>query len=184
MDVRCAAFLGMSIDGLIAGPNDELDWLDEVESVEGQDYGYHSFISDVDALVMGRRTFETVMGLVEEWPWDRPVVVMSRSGTELPEIARDAEVFAGTPEQLISLAQQREWSKLYVDGGRLVASFLNAGLLDELTVTILPTLRGVGVSVVGGLELPKWLQHVSTRTYENGMVQISYRHAVAEDESE
>ena len=74
--MRCAAYLGMSLDGFIAGPNDELDWLDELDHIEGVDYGYGEFIASIDAIVMGRRTFETVMGLVDEWPFTKPVVVI------------------------------------------------------------------------------------------------------------
>lgn len=181
MVVRCDAFLGMSLDGFIAGPNDELDWLDELSAPEGEDYGYLAFTSDVDALVMGRRTFETVIALVDEWPWGKPVVVMSRSMTELPDSAIDCEIFAGTPEELRELAADRGWQKLYVDGGQLVSSFLNHGLLNSLTVSILPVVLGGGVPVLGGLDTAFWLEHVATKTYQNGMVQLTYLRTEPED---
>lgn len=182
MTVRFDAFLGMSIDGFIAGPNDELDWLDELPAIEGEDYGYLAFTSDVDALVMGRRTFETVISVVDEWPWTKPVVVMSRSMTELPSSAEDCEIFAGTPEELGALAESREWKKLYVDGGQLVSSFINEGLLCGMTISILPVVRGEGIPVLGGLTSPKWLDHVATKTYQNGMVQLTYQRPGSESE--
>ena len=165
----------MSLDGFIAGPNDELDWLDELDHIEGVDYGYGEFIASIDAIVMGRRTFETVMGLVDEWPFTKPVVVMSRTLAELPEHAIDCEIFAGTPAEVIAAGRDRGWSKLYIDGGRLSSSFVNDGLLDELIVSVLPVLLGTGVPIFGELANPVWLQHVSTEVFENGMVQHSYQ---------
>ena len=174
MTVRFDAFLGMSLDGFIAGPNDELDWLDEMPPIEGEDYGYLAFTSDVDALVMGRRTFETVVALVDEWPWNKPVVVMSSSMTELPDNAKDCEIFRGSPKALANLAEGRRWKKIYIDGGQLVSSFINTGLLCSMIVSILPVVRGEGIPLLGGLDAPQWLDHLATKTYQNGMVQLTY----------
>ena len=171
----CAAYLGMSLDGFIAGPNDELDWLDELEHIEGVDYGYAEFMASVDALVMGRRTFETVLGLVEEWPYDKPVLVMSRTLSELPEHVSGCELFSGSPTDVIAEAESRGWSKLYVDGGKLASSFANDGLLDELIVSVLPVALGEGVAVFGALTDHTWFDLVGTETFDNGMVQHTYK---------
>lgn len=165
----------MSLDGFIAGPNDELDWLDELDHIPGVDYGYADFMGSVDAIVMGRRTFETVLGLVEAWPYDKPVIVMSSRLTELPERATKCELFAGAPADVIALAENRSWSKLYVDGGKLASSFANEGLLDELIVSVLPVALGTGISVFGGLADHTWFDHVRTEAFDNGMVQHVYR---------
>lgn len=175
MSVYCAAYLGMSLDGFIAGPNDELDWLDELEHSDGVDYGYAAFMDSIDALVMGRRTFETVVGLVEEWPYDKPVVVMSSTLNELPDHVSNCEIFSGSPAEVIAQAQSRGWTKLYVDGGKLASSFLNDRLLDELIVSVLPVALGDGISVFGGLSDHTWFDHVSTEAFANGMVQHVYR---------
>lgn len=172
--MECTAYLGMSLDGFIAGPNDELDWLDELEHSDGVDYGYAAFMDSVDALVMGRRTFETVAGLVEEWPYDKPVVVMSSTLTELPEHATDCEIFSGSPADVVALGESRGWSHLYVDGGKLASSFINDGLLDELIVSVLPVALGTGVAVFGALADHTWFELVSTESFDNGMVQNRY----------
>lgn len=172
--MHCAAYLGMSLDGFIAGPNDELDWLDELEHIEGVDYGYADFMASVDALVMGRRTFETVLGLVEEWPYDKPVIVMSRTLTQLPAHVAACEIYSGTPAEVIALGETRGWSKLYVDGGQLASSFANDGLLDELIVSVLPVALGEGIRVFGALSDHTWFDHVRTEAFGNGMVQHTY----------
>lgn len=172
--MHCTAYLGMSLDGFIAGPNDELDWLDELEHIDGVDYGYAQFMASVDAIVMGRRTFETVVGLVEEWPYDKPVLVMSSTLTELPPRATACEIFAGSPTEVTAEAEGRGWSKLYVDGGKLASSFANDGLLDELIVSVLPVALGDGISVFGALADHTWFDHVDTHSFANGMVQHTY----------
>ena len=165
----------MSLDGFIAGPNDELDWLDELEHIEGVDYGYAEFMATVDALVMGRRTFETVVSLVEEWPYEKPVIVMSSTLSELPGHVTDCELFSGSPIEVIAEAEARGWTKLYVDGGRLASSFANEGLLDELIVSVLPVALGEGVAVFGALADHTWVDLVATDTFANGMVQHTYK---------
>ncbi len=173
--MHCVAYLGMSLDGFIAGPNDELDWLDELEHIDGVDYGYGEFMASVDALVMGRRTFDTVIGLVEEWPYDKPVMVMSRTRTELPDDATGCEIFNGSPANVVAEAETRGWSTLYVDGGQLASSFANDGLLDELIVSVLPVALGEGVSVFGSLAEHTWFDLQSSKKFANGMVQSTYK---------
>lgn len=173
--MHCAAYLGMSLDGFIAGPNDELDWLDELDHIDGVDYGYAQFMASVDALIMGRRTFETVIGLVEEWPYDKPVLVMSSTLTELPNHASGCEIFGGTPAEAIAECKSRGWSKLYVDGGKLASGFANEKLLDELIISVLPVALGEGVAVFGALTDHTWFDHVSTESFANGMVQHTYK---------
>lgn len=174
MTVRCAAYLGMSLDGFIAGPNDELDWLEGVEAIAGEDFGFGAFMTSVDALVMGRRTFEAVLGFDIPWPYAKPILVMSSSLQQIPERATDSELFAGDPAAAIAEAADRGWTKLYIDGGRLVSSFINEGLLDELVVSVLPVALGTGIPVFGALEKLTWFSHVSTTTFDNGMVQTTY----------
>ena len=170
----CVAYLGMSLDGFIAGPNDELDWLEQVDKLQGEDFGYGEFMGSIDALIMGRRTYETIANLGIGWPYPLPVIVMSSSVTEVPDEFAQCEVSTSTPEAMISEAEARGWSKLYIDGGQLVSSFLNAGLHDELIVSVLPLALGKGVSVFAGLVGNHWLNHQSTTTFDNGMVQLRY----------
>ena len=170
----CSAYLGMSLDGFIAGPNDELDWLEQVDKLEGEDFGYAEFMESVDALIMGRRTYQTVADLGVGWPYALPVVVMSSRVIEVPDEVAQCEVSSNTPAAMISEAEDRGWSKLYIDGGQLVSSFLNEGLLDELIVSVLPVALGSGISAFAGLVGNHWLNHESTKTIDNGMVQLRY----------
>lgn len=173
--LTCAAFLGMSMDGFIAGPNGELEWLDSVPNPTESDLGYFSFIGSVDAIIMGRRTFETVLGFDGEWPYDKPIIVMSKSMTELPDKAVNSELSALTPPDLVAALAARGMSKIYVDGGAVVTSFLEAGLLDEITTTTIPIVLGGGIPLFGVLSDPVAFDLVSSEVLIDALVQTTYR---------
>ena len=172
--MHCTAFLGMSLDGFIAGPSGELDWLDKIPPPPDNDMGFGALMSSIDALVMGRSTFEFVASFDGDWPYTKPVVVMSASLTETPSHAVDTELTAKSPADLCAELTDRGWSKLYVDGGAVVASFHEAGLLDELIVTVLPVVLGDGVRLMGGLVEPAWLTLQSSEAFDNDFVQLRY----------
>ena len=164
----------MSLDGFIAGPNGELDWLDKIPAPPGNDMGYSALVESVDALVMGTGTFEVVANFDGPWPYTLPVIVMSNSLTAVPSKAKDAELTTKSPSELVAELTERKMSRLYIDGGAVVASFAKAGLLDELIVTQLPVVLGDGVPLMRTIPEPYWLEHRSTEVFENGFVQSRY----------
>jgi dihydrofolate reductase len=165
-----AAFLGMSLDGFIAGPNDELDWL-ERGGGPPEDHGYEPFFASVDALLIGRRTWEVVRGF-PQWPYrEKPVAVL----THRPGEARHGERFIeGSPAQVLDRLGGEGIRRLYVDGGRVVSQFLAAGLLDELTVSILPVVIGGGIRLFDGAGPERWLTLAGSHVFASGMVQLRY----------
>ena len=172
--MHCTAFLGMSLDGFIAGPNGELDWLDHVPAPPGNDMGYGALIESVDAIVMGSVTFDVVAGFGGDWPYTVPVIVMSKSMTELPAEVGDVELTSLEPAELIEELASRGMTHLYIDGGAVVRSFLEAELLDELITTVLPVVLGNGIQVFGGVRETAWFEHVSSEVFDNGFVQSRY----------
>lgn len=175
--VTCAAFLGMSLDGFISGPDNDLAWLDEPANPTESDYGFFAFMDSVDAVVMGRNTFDFVVNYDGPWPYSKPLIVASSSLTELPDRAVDTELFAGDPHEIMALAKDRGWSKLYIDGGALVTSFLAVGLLDELTATVLPVALGSGVPIFSELPEYAWFELVESTVINDALVQNTYRRA-------
>lgn len=175
MALTCAAFLGVSIDGFIAGPGGDLTWLDKVPNPSESDMGYGDFISSVDAIIMGRGTFETVLGFDGPWPYDIPMLVMSSSLTEIPDRAPNTELSTASPADLVAELEDRGMSKVYVDGGAVVTSFLDAGLLDEITMTSIPVALGAGTPLFGPLSKNTWFEHVKTEVLNDALVQTTYR---------
>ena len=166
----CAAFLGMSLDGFIAGPNDELDWL-ERGGGPPEDHGFADFFASVDALLVGRRIWE-VVSRFPEWPYEgKRVFVLTRRPAE----GRHGERFLeGPPAQVVDALAAAGAGRVYVDGGRVVSQFLAAGLLDELTVSILPVVIGRGIRLFEDAGPERWLELVSSHVFGSGMVQLGY----------
>lgn len=177
MEIRCSVYIAASVDGFIARPDGDIDWLHRPEyaAPEAGDFGYEAFISTVDALVMGRHSFEKVMSFAE-WPYgEMTVVVLSSQGVDVPEALRDRVIVEqGAPQEIVARLEDRGYEHLYVDGGVTIQRFLQAGLIDEMIITQIPVLLGDGIPLFGsmGRELP--LKHVATQSFENGFVQNRY----------
>ena len=165
----CAAFLGMSLDGFIAGPNDELDWLDRGGPPE--DHGFADFFASVDALLIGRRTWE-VVSRFPAWPYEgKRVFVLTRRPAE----GRHGErLLEGPPALVLAALADVGVRRVYVDGGRVVSQVLAAGFLDELTVSILPVVIGRGIRLFEAAGPERWLDLASSRVFGSGMVQLRY----------
>lgn len=170
--MTASVFIATSVDGFIARPNGALDWLPE-QDVEP--HGYDEFIASIDALVMGRKTFETVLSF-GEWPYgSKPVVVLSSHPADI--IAPDGavcEAMAGTPSEVVTRLAERGLRHLYVDGGVTIQGFLAAGLIQRMIITHIPVLLGSGIPLFGFVDHDVRLAHVATRTFANGMVQSEY----------
>lgn len=169
--MKASVFIATSIDGFIARPDGALDWL----PADCEPHGYDEFIATVDALVIGRKTFDTVLAF-DAWPYGtRPVIVLSTTLREVnvPEGAL-CEVMAGTPHEIVARLGQRGMKHLYIDGGVTIQRFLEAGLIQRLTITRIPVLLGSGIPLFGPLSRDIRLQHIATRSYPSGLVQSEY----------
>ena len=173
--VRCSVFVGVSLDGFIAREDGGIDWLDTPDDEPGEDYGYHAFFASVDALVMGRNTYELVRTF-DAWPYgSKPVIVLTTRPLEIPEELRDrVSTMSGEPAEIVRELGARGMRHLYVDGGVTIQRFLAAGLIHRMTITRLPILIGTGIPLFGPIPHDIRLRHVATRVFRNGMVQSTY----------
>ncbi len=171
--MRASVFIATSVDGFIARPNGDIDWLPEGC---GEPHGYEEFIATVDAIVFGRKTFEKVLTL-GPWPYsDKRVVVLSGRPVDLAAAAGGAvEQMAGPPAEIASRLAASGARHLYVDGGITIQRFLRAGLIQRLIITRVPVLIGEGVPLFGAVPRDIRLRHVATRHYSSGLVQSEYR---------
>ena len=172
MEKNNKVFIATSLDGYIADKNGGIDWLHSIPNPDNIDMGYTEFISQIDALVMGRTTFETVCGFDIDWPYQKPVFVLSNSMTDIPKEYQDkAELVKGTLSEIIESIHEKACYKLYIDGGRTIQSFLKEDLIDEMTVTIIPYLLGEGIPLF--TELPSRLEFecVDSKIYLDKVVQ-------------
>jgi len=176
-NVTVSVFMAMSLDGFIARPDGDVGWLHELPPLEdGDDAGYSEFFSKIDALVMGRGTFEKVLTF-DPWPYgEKPVIVMSNALKQVPdELTKTVRIETGTPQDVLQRLSDNGYEHLYLDGGKLIQSFLAAGLVDDMTLTTIPILIGTGLSLFGTLEHDIKLTLLRSKSWNNGMVQSTYR---------
>jgi dihydrofolate reductase len=170
--MTASVFIGISVDGFMARSNGDLDWLPEDG---GEPHGYDEFMASVDAIVIGRKTFEKVLTL-GPWPYgDKRVVVLSSRPVDLSAAGGVVEQMAGPPAEIASQLAASGARHVYVDGGITIQRFLNAGLIQRLIITRVPVLIGDGIPLFGTLPRDIRLRHVATRHYPSGLVQTEYQ---------
>ena len=177
MRATCSVFIATSLDGYIARPDGSIDWLMEANArvPAGEDCGYAAFMATVDAVVMGRNTFDQV-ATFDPWPFqDRRVEVMTSRPMALPPVVGH-RVFAcsQSPADLVDRLSAAGVRRLYVDGGKTIQGFLAADLVDDITITVIPVLLGSGRSLFGPHREDIHLTLQSSRAYPFGFVQNTY----------
>ena len=171
--MTASVFIGTSVDGFIARSNGDLDFL---PPGGGEPHGYNEFMESVDALVIGRNTFEKVLTF-DAWPYgNKRVVVLSSRPLDLSVVSGGVvEQMGGSPAEIVSRLVASGASSLYIDGGITIQRFLRAGLIQRLIITRVPVLIGDGIPLFGMLPKDVRLRHVATRHYQSGLVQSEYQ---------
>ena len=170
--MKRSVFCGVSVDGFLARPDDTLDFLHAGEQVP---HGFEEFFGSVDVMVIGRKTYEFVVGYGEWLYGKKPVVVLSRRSLDFSWIKNGAvERMSAEPAEIVQRLEARGFQHAYVDGGVTIQRFLAAGLIDRLIVTRVPVLIGAGIPLFGPVPHDISLRHVATRTYQGGLVQSEY----------
>ncbi|MFN8414907.1 MAG: dihydrofolate reductase family protein [Cytophagaceae bacterium] len=170
---KVVLYIACSVDGYIAGDDDNLDFLSVVE-VDGEDYGYAEFNSTVDTLIWGRKTYDKVKSLGIDFPHsDKKVYVVTSQS-----LPADPNVTFIQPNELISLLKKltsEEGKDIYCDGGaQTVALLQQHDLIDRYILSIIPIFVGSGVRLFQGNPVNKNLKHKKTTTYTSGLVQVVY----------
>ena len=171
-------YIATSLDGFIATSEGGLDWLNATPNPEQSDYGYGEFLDRIDAIIMGRKTFETVLAF-GQWPYPKPVFVLSHSLTSLPQwVEGKADIVNSKGNDdlstIINQLNQRGYRHFYVDGGRTIQSFLSQDLIDELIITRIPILLGSGIPLFGTMDHSLNFKHLKTDVYNNALVKSHY----------
>lgn len=167
---KISIYIASSIDGYIARKDGSIDWL-EYGHVGDEDYGFKKFINNIDALVLGRNTYEVVSGF-DEWPYKgKRVIVLSHT---LKKVRKEAELFCGQLSHLASLLYSDGIKHVWVDGGITVSKFLEAGLVDDITISVISVVLGSGIPLFSTMDKEHKCRLISTQSYPSGLVQLKY----------
>lgn len=168
----CSVFVGISVDGFMARPDGSVDFLDAGGNVP---HGFEEFFASVDAVVMGRKTFEWVLAY-GEWMYGKMrVVALSSQPLDFSQYPQARlEQMSGEPAEIVARLAATGTHHLYVDGGITIQRFLRAGLIDRLIITRVPVLIGQGISLFGALPHDIQLRHTATQSFAGGLVKSEY----------
>ncbi len=165
-------FIATSLDGYIADADGGIEFLDTIPEINTIDTGFHTFIAGVDALLMGRKTYEKVLSFGIEWPYSIPVYVWSKSRNEAPP-SLEGKVFfiSGNVQEVLRQTHADGHDKLYIDGGSVIQSFLKEDKIDEMIITIIPVLLGDGIPLFGKIDQSLNFECVESKVFLDKVVQ-------------
>ena len=171
--MKSIVYIGTSLDGFIARKDGNINWLVQFANDEAI-HAYEEFISRIDAIVIGRGTFEKVLSF-PSWPYEKKVFVLSTSIKQVPDIVREkVTVLSMKPGELLDYLSGQDFSVAYIDGGKVIQSFLKEDLVDELIISKAPVLIGSGISLFGYLDIDLTFKHIRTEVHSNGLVRSCY----------
>ncbi|MFC2122230.1 dihydrofolate reductase family protein [Bacteroidota bacterium] len=167
-------YIATSLDGFIATIDGGVDWLNAIPNPEQSDYRFANFMIGIDAIIMGRNTFEQVITF-GTWPYDKPVFVLSTTLTEIPNgYESKVEIVSGDLNELINRLHEKGYSNLYVDGGKTIQNFLKEDLIDAMIITKVPILLGDGIPLFGKLTQSLKFEHIKTEVINYSLVMSYY----------
>ena len=168
-------YIATSIDGFIAKKDGGINWLLEVPNPDGSDFGYNDFMTKIDAIVMGRNTFELVLTF-GNWTYNKPVFVLSKTLKSVPNNLSDkVEILNKNPNSVVKELNSRKYFNLYIDGGKTIQEFLKRELIDEIIITRIPILLGEGIPLFNVLDKEQKYEHMKTDIFNNALVKSYYR---------
>ncbi len=166
-------YIAMSLDGYIAKPNDDLGFLSIVEQ-EGQDYGYTDFVKTVDAVIVGRKTYDKVISMGFDFPHaDKDAYIITR--IPRPNIG-PVKFYSGHLKSLVHKLKSENGKNIFCDGGaEIVNELLKDNLVDEFIISVIPILLGDRIRLFKDGRPEQKLELVSTKQFSKGLTQLHFR---------
>ncbi len=171
--MKTIVYIGTSLDGFIARKDGDIDWLTQFANDEAI-HAYEEFMSRIDAIVIGKGTFEKVLTF-PSWPYEKKVFVLSTSIKQVPDRVKEkVTILSMKPREFLGYLSSEGFSSIYVDGGKVIQGFLKEDLIDELIVSKTPMLIGNGIPLFSYLDTDLQFKHIRTETQSNGLVRSYY----------
>eukprot|EP00542_Grammatophora_oceanica_P010863 CAMPEP_0194047166 /NCGR_PEP_ID=MMETSP0009_2-20130614/23598_1 /TAXON_ID=210454 /ORGANISM="Grammatophora oceanica, Strain CCMP 410" /LENGTH=199 /DNA_ID=CAMNT_0038692697 /DNA_START=96 /DNA_END=695 /DNA_ORIENTATION=+ len=178
LKIKGSINIAVTVDGFIAAKDGSVDFLDAFPQTEEDDFGFADFVASIDVIVMGRKTFEKAVAFSKDSEWyygDTRMVVWTRSELEIPEhLKKTVSTSSLAPLDLFYKLEGEGHKHAYVDGGVTIQNFLEANVIDSLSLTRVPVLLGSGVKLFSESGQEMQLEHKETKSWPNGLVTSKY----------
>lgn len=172
--MKTSVYIGTSLDGYIAKPDGDIDWLTQYANDDAIN-AYKEFMNGIDAIVIGRGTFEKILTF-PSWPYEKKAFVLSTTLKQLPDTLKDkATLLSMKIKELLNYLSETGFSSIYVDGGKVIQSFLEEDAIDDMIISSVPLLIGNGIPLFGFISADLKFKHMRTETQSNGLVRSYYK---------
>lgn len=173
--MSCKIYIATSLDGYIADENNSIEWLNIIPFTQEIQNEFDSFIENIDCIIMGKNTFETVISF-DEWPYKKEVFVLSNSMKNIPNKYENKAKLVNEKNMfnLINLLKDKGYKNFYIDGGTTIQNFLKENLIDEMIITTIPIILGSGKSLFCQLSNSIEFRLIKSKILSNCCVQSTY----------
>jgi dihydrofolate reductase len=173
--MKTVLYIAISLDGYIAKKDGSLDWLTTIPSPENGDYGYAELLNNTEIIIMGRRTYDQIIGFDVEWPYAGFKTYVVTKNSEYKVRSPDTYLISNNLKELVLQLKTSAKKDIWlVGGGQLNTIFLNEGFIDKLIITVIPKIIGEGISLFSGNSQDSKWKLIETKTFDTGVVNLIY----------
>jgi dihydrofolate reductase len=172
---KLVSYIAISLDGKIADAEGGVGWLDTINHLKDEDYGYSAFIETIDTTVMGTATYQQVLGFDMPFPYKEQRNYVFTRNQNLKEDEYATFITSGHAKRLKEIKQEQGKDIWLIGGGEVNTLCLKASLLDEMIVHVMPFIVGKGIPIFSDAELMRHLELTSSKVYSSGVMELRYK---------
>ncbi len=172
---KTVLYIATSLDGFIARPDGRIDWLTSVPNPQTGDYGYAALLESIGTVIMGRKTYEEVIGFGVDWPYGGLDTYVVTNNSDFKILHPGIHVLTGNVKEFILSLKEHVHKDIWlVGGGQVVTQFLNDEILDRMIITIIPKIIGQGLPLFAGTPKESVWKLIETKPFDTGVVNLTY----------
>ncbi|HMQ06041.1 MAG TPA: dihydrofolate reductase family protein [Saprospiraceae bacterium] len=173
--IKTVLYIATSLDGFIARPDGRIDWLTSVPDPRTGDYGYAALLESIGTVIMGRKTYEEIIGFDVDWPYIGLDTYILTNNYELKILYPDIQILTGSVKEFITALKELAKKDIWlVGGGQVVTQFLNDEILDKMIITIIPKIIGEGIPLFAKTPKESKWKLIETKSFDTGVVNLTY----------
>lgn len=175
LPVKTVLYIATSLDNYIAKPDGNLDWLTSFPQPSTGDYGYQALLDSTESIVMGRKTYEELMSVVDEWPYSEFLTYIVTSNPAFEVQSPNTFVISNDLPDFIENLKIRSSKNVWiVGGGNLITELVNLELIDTMILSIVPTILGEGIPLFPNNPKESSWKLANVEKFDTGLINLTY----------